>query len=152
SPRRSAVSPSRPGAPGGRAPESAGRLAATRGSARFQNGRLAKCAERGAHLLGEQLRLFPGGEVAALLDLVEVDEVGVGVLRPASRSLVLLAREDADGDWMGDALHVEEAALVLPVQTRGRNSRVGQPVKGDVVEELVTSQLADVARGPVESR
>src|SRR5690242_19399623 len=35
----------------------------------------AQCAERRADLLGEELRLFPGGEVAALVDLVVVDEV-----------------------------------------------------------------------------
>src|SRR5262249_56292927 len=101
----------------------------------FQNGRLAKSPERGAHLLGEELRLFPGREVSALVDFVEVDEVGVGAFRPASRSLVLLARKDADGDWKGEALHVEEAALVLPIQARGGNPRVGQPVEPDGVEE-----------------
>src|SRR5215471_5044122 len=118
----------------------------------FGRGHLAQCAASRAELFAEELRLLPRGEVAALVDFVEVDEVGVGALGPASRSWVLLAREDADGDWNGDALHVEEAALVFPVQTRGRNPCVGQPVKRDVVEELVTSQLADVARGPVESR
>src|SRR5215467_5988071 len=102
---------------------------------------LAKRPAPRAELFGEELRLFPGGEVAALVDFVVVDEFGVGALRPASRSLVLLAREDTDGDGNGDALHVEEAALVFPVQTGGRNPRVGQPVKRDVVEELITSQL-----------
>src|SRR5687767_3561535 len=37
------------------------------------NDRLAECPERGADLVGEQLRLFPRREVPALLDLVEVD-------------------------------------------------------------------------------
>src|SRR3712207_2747073 len=43
-----------------------------------QRGQLAKRPERGADLLGEQLRLLPGGEVASLVDLVPVDEVAEG--------------------------------------------------------------------------
>src|SRR3954447_12915003 len=35
-------------------------------------------AERGADLLREELGLFPGGEVAAARDFVEVDEAGIG--------------------------------------------------------------------------
>ena len=38
----------------------------------------------------EELRLLPGGEVVALLDFVEVDEVGVGLLGPAPRGLIEL--------------------------------------------------------------
>ena len=41
--------------------------------------------ERGSHLVGEELRLLPGGEVAAPVDLVEVGEVGVDRLDPAAR-------------------------------------------------------------------
>ena len=37
-----------------------------------------------SHLRGEQLRLFPRGKVAAFVDLVEVDELGMGLLGPAS--------------------------------------------------------------------
>ena len=48
---------------------------------------LAQCLERRPHLLREQLWLFPGGEVAALVDLVEVDEVGVDLLGPGARGL-----------------------------------------------------------------
>src|SRR5215475_9475778 len=38
---------------------------------------LAQCPERRAKLFGKQLWLFPGGEVAALGGLVEVDQVVV---------------------------------------------------------------------------
>ena len=114
--------------------------------------RSAQRPEARSDLFAEELRLLPRGEVAALVNFVEVDEVGVGALRPASRSLVLLAWEDADSHWNGDALDVEEAALVLLVQTRGGNPRVGQPVERDVVEELVTGQLSSVARGAVDAR
>jgi hypothetical protein len=36
--------------------------------------RSAKRTERGPQFVGEELRLLPGGEVAALVDLVPVDE------------------------------------------------------------------------------
>ena len=51
-----------------------------------------------AELFAEELRLLPGGEVAALVDFVEVDEVRIGLLGPAARRLVLLAREHGDGN------------------------------------------------------
>src|SRR5499427_10723592 len=89
--------------------------------------RSAQCAERRADFFGEQLRLFPGGEVAALVDLVVVDEVGVGPFGPAPRRLILLAGKDAHGHRDGDALGVEEAALVLPIETRRRDPRVREP-------------------------
>src|SRR6478609_9812298 len=51
-------------------------------------------AERVSHLAAEQLGLLPGGEVAATIELVEVDEVvRVGLLGPAARSLVQLVGE-----------------------------------------------------------
>ena len=89
--------------------------------------------------------------MAAPVDLVEVDEVGVRLLGPAARRLILLAGKDAHGHGDGDALGVEEATLVLPVETRRRDPRVRQPVERDVVEDLVTRQFARGARGPVQS-
>src|SRR5439155_10650062 len=41
--------------------------------------------ERGSHLRREELRLFPGREVAALVDRIEVDHVRVARLDPAAR-------------------------------------------------------------------
>src|SRR5829696_8869712 len=61
-----------------------------------QRGQLATRPECGSDLLGEQLRLLPSGEVAALLDLVPVDEVAEGPLAPAPRRAVDLGREHAD--------------------------------------------------------
>src|SRR4030095_16195520 len=58
----------------------------------------AKRLERGSHLLREELGLFPGGEVAALADLVEVGDVGVGVLDPAARGPPDLAGECGEAD------------------------------------------------------
>ncbi len=47
---------------------------------------LAQRLERRPDLGREQLGLFPGGEVAAPVDLVEVDEGGVRLLDPAARA------------------------------------------------------------------
>src|SRR5215203_5159874 len=95
-------------------------------------------AERCPELLREQLGLLPGGEVAAFLHLVEVDEVRIRLLGPAAWRLILLARKDAHCHRDGDTLGVEEAASVFPVEPRRRDSRIRQPVERDVVEDLVT--------------
>ena len=100
----------------------------------------------------EELRLLPGRKVPALVDLVVVDEFGIRPLRPTPRGLILLARKDAHGNRNGDALGVEEAALVFPIETRRRDPGVRQPVKRDVVEDLVTRQFAGGARRPVQGR
>src|SRR4051812_35305736 len=58
-------------------------------------GNADQCSDRNAarsHLVREEVRLLPGREVVALVDLVEVDEVGVGRLRPAPRRLIELSR------------------------------------------------------------
>src|SRR5208282_6232865 len=60
--------------------------------------RLAQRLERRPDLGREQLGLFPGGEVAAPVDLVEVGDVGVGLLDPAARSLPDLAGERGEAD------------------------------------------------------
>ena len=49
--------------------------------------RSAQWSECGSHLCGEELRLFPGGEVPAALGLVEVGDVRVPRLDPAARAL-----------------------------------------------------------------
>jgi hypothetical protein len=55
---------------------------AERGHVPTRHGHLAERPEARADLFTEQVGLFPGGEVSALLDLVVVDEVGVRLLRP----------------------------------------------------------------------
>src|SRR5829696_5789223 len=67
-------------------------MTCTRGPALIRNesrmplGRsdLAERSERRADLAGEQVGLLPGSEVAALVDLVEVDDVRVARLDPAA--------------------------------------------------------------------
>src|SRR5882672_6945165 len=58
----------------------------------------AQRSERGADLFREQLRLFPCREVTALVNLVEVAEVGVGASSPRlGRSIdVVWKYRDAD--------------------------------------------------------
>ena len=81
-----------------------------------------------------------------------MDELGIRSLGPAPRSLILLAGEDGHRYRNGHALGVEKATLVFPIETRRRNPGVRQPVERDVVEDLVTRQLARGARCPVQSR
>src|SRR5207244_9225211 len=56
---------------------------------------LAQRLERRPHLGGEQVWLFPGGEVAASVERVVVDEVvGIRALGPAAGGLIELVGED----------------------------------------------------------
>jgi hypothetical protein len=89
------------------------------------------------------LRLFPGREVAASVELVEMDEVvGIRALCPGPRCLVQLVGKDADGKRNGDVLGLEEARLALPVETSGGNPGVREPVERDVVEDVVSGEVA----------
>src|SRR4029079_9461523 len=58
----------------------------------------AQRLERRAHLLAEELRLLPRGEVATLVDLREVDDVRVRRLDPAARRPPDLARERREAE------------------------------------------------------
>src|SRR5262249_12395630 len=59
---------------------------------------LAQGLERRPNLLGEYLGLLPGGEVPALLGLVEVAEGRIGQLDPAARGPEDLVREGREAD------------------------------------------------------
>src|SRR5262249_35564038 len=98
--------------------------------------------ECGAHLAGEELGLFPGGEGPAPVRLVEVGEVVVRVLDPVARRLEELVREHRVSDRELDVRRrILERRLcappVLPVQPRGRGACTRQPVQRDVVEDVV---------------
>src|SRR5215213_4627101 len=101
---------------------------------------VAQRAEARADLVAEELRLLPGREVPALVELVVVDEIGIGLLRPAPRDLIELVRKDAHGYRDGHALWVEKAELVFPIEASRRDPRVRQPVVGDVVEDVVSGK------------
>src|SRR5271169_2530164 len=101
--------------------------------------------ERRSHLLNEELRLLPGGEVSALGKLVVVDQLRVRPLCPTPRGLVDLVGEGADGDRDFDAPHVEEACSVrdlrgVPVEARRGDRGVCQPIERDIVEDVVPRQ------------
>jgi hypothetical protein len=66
--------------------------------------RLAERPKRRAHLLREELRLFPGGEVSALVDLMEVDQVAIGSPRPCLRGSIDVVRKHRDGDQLSGAI------------------------------------------------
>src|SRR6202049_45277 len=67
-----------------------------------------------------------------------MDEFGVRFLYPAARGGVDLIWKDADGNRDGDVLGGEKGKLVFPIQTSRRDRRVGQPVEGDVVENVIS--------------
>src|SRR5262249_2924167 len=79
--------------------------------------------------------------MAALVNPVIVNELGVCLLGPALRRLIELAWKDCYGRWDGDILDVEERDLVFPVETRGRHAGVRQPVEGDIVEDIVSREF-----------
>ena len=96
--------------------------------------------------------LLPCREVATFVELVVINEIGIGPLGPAPRSLICLAGEDAHGHRNRDALSVPKATLVFPIEPRRRDTRVRQPIERDVIENLIPRQFARGARGSVQSR
>src|SRR6516162_9088104 len=78
-------------------PDVLGAIASKPGQERHPGGWLLLCwllaqwPEAGANLFREELRLFPGREVAASVELVVMDEVvGIRALCPAPRRLIEL--------------------------------------------------------------
>jgi FAD/FMN-containing dehydrogenase len=109
--------------------------------------RLPEWAERRAHFLGEELRLLAGGEMAAFFDLVEVGDVGVRLLDPATGCREDLAgkRGEAHRDRDRRRSLAGRASLcssALPVRPRRRGSSARQPVERDVVEDVVPGEIA----------
>ena len=76
--------------------------------------------------------------MSALGNFVEVDELGIRLLRPAPRGWIEFVREHAHGNRDGDAFDVEiPFAPILPVETGARKRRVRQPGVRDVVEDVI---------------
>src|SRR4051794_23456248 len=126
------------------------RTAAPRERPEGLSDRSADRPEGGPHLLAEDFRLLPGREVSALVDLVEVDDVGVARLDPAAWCPPDLARErrEAERDrrgWQRLSARGGIGPVRLPVRPGRRRAGAGQPVERDVVEDLVARE---VARGP----
>src|SRR5215207_3295029 len=93
----------------------------------LQHRRLSKRTEARSHFSREEFRLFPGGEVPTLLDLVVVDEVGIRLLGPAARRAVDLFGEHADGYRNCDALGTEERELAFSIEPCPGDRGVRQP-------------------------
>src|SRR5215469_7907356 len=109
--------------------------------------RSAKRPERGPDLGSEQLGLFPGGEVAAPVGLVEIGEGGVRQLDPAARCSEDLAGERGEADRELDlrrSLPRRQSlgSSALPVRSGRRGPGARQPVQRDVVEDVVPGEIA----------
>src|SRR5713226_10604559 len=74
-----------------------------------------------------------------------MDEIGVRSLYPTPRGGVDLIGINADGNRDGDVLRGEKGKLVFPIQTSRRDRRVGQPVEGDVVENVISGKALGLA-------
>src|SRR5215470_5717393 len=79
--------------------------------------------------------------MSALGKPVVMNEFGIRFLRPTTRRRVEFVRKDADCDRDLDTPWVEEAArrmvCVVPVELSGGDGSVRQPIKRDVVENVV---------------
>src|SRR5690606_23215214 len=96
--------------------------------------------ERCPELLGKELRLFPGREMATPCRAVVIDQTWKGLFCAAFRCLITLVREGADGDRDLDPLRCKESELVFPIEPCRRHSGVGQPVERNVVEHIIARQ------------
>ena len=76
----------------------------------------------------------------ALGQAVVVDQVRKGLLGPTARRGIDLVGKGAHRDRNGDTLGSEECELALPEETPRRDSRLGQPVERDVVEDVVARE------------
>jgi hypothetical protein len=67
--------------------------------------------------VGEEVGLFPGGEVAALGGLVEVDQGGIGLLDPAAGAVKISSGKlvKPTGTWTGGGGWPAVAAWVRPL-------------------------------------
>src|ERR1700733_13872009 len=105
----------------------------------------AQRAERRPDLGREQFGLLPGGEVTALVDLVEVIEARVRLLGPGARGPEDLAGERGEADRKLDRRARLSGRMgcglrVLPVRPGRRGPGAGQPVQRDVVEDVIPGQ------------
>src|SRR5208282_3265920 len=103
---------------------------------------LPQRSKRSANFLRIELWLFPGGKVSAFGEFVVVYELGIRFLGRASGSGVDLVGKGAHAERNGnDSLDVKKAFLRrlagVPIKTRRRDCSIGQPVEGDVVENVV---------------
>src|SRR5262245_65302129 len=94
------------------------------------------------------MRLLPRREVAAFVELVVMDQLGIRLFRPTPRCWIELVREDTHGYRDGDAFGIEipELAPILPIEPGTRERRVRQPGDCDVVKDVVACQAFGCSR------
>src|SRR5271154_5964849 len=78
----------------------------------------------------------------AFVNLVVVDEFVIRLLRLTSGSLIVLAGKDAHRSWGGDIGRVIKVEVKVPIEASRGNRRVRQPVECEVVEYIVSCQVA----------
>src|SRR6202011_948388 len=102
--------------------------------------KLAQRLERRTKLGHEDLWLFPGRKVPAFVELVVMNELGIGFFCRTPRSWIQLVRKRAHGNGDGNAFDTEKRQLVFRIETSRRIPRVRQPVERNVVEDVVSRQ------------
>jgi hypothetical protein len=99
---------------------------------------LPKCPEGGSEFLGEELGLFPGGEVAASVELVVVDEVvGVGAFGPAAGAWYSSSGNTLMAKGMVMALASKKSAVVSQERRPAAGRRFVLRWRGRVVVVVV---------------
>ena len=78
----------------------------------------------------------------AFVNLVVINEFVIRPLRPSSRGLIVLAGKDAHGSRDRDVGGVVKVEVKVPVEASRRNGCVRQPVKREVVEDVVSCEVA----------
>src|SRR5437899_9045003 len=69
-----------------------------------------------------------------------MDEFGIGPLGPTLGSGIDFVWKYAHGNRNGNIFDIEKGQVVFPIESSGRNRGAGQPIKSDVVEEVVSGQ------------
>lgn len=80
-----------------------------------------------------------------LIEPVVVDEVRVSPLCPSTWSFVQLFGEDAHPYRDRDPLGRKELQLTLPIEASGRYPRLCQPVKREVIQNVVLRNAAELS-------
>src|SRR5262245_32426141 len=78
--------------------------------------------------------------MTAFIKFVEMDEFGISPLGPTPRSGVDFVWQDAHRNRDGDIFDIEEGEAVFPIESSGRHRGAGQPIEGDVVEDVVAGE------------
>src|SRR5262249_32927279 len=93
-----------------------------------------------AQIGNKSFGLLPGRKVGTRRMLVVKDKVWKCLFRPVSGDRTNLFGEGADDDWDLDAFWRKECEFVFPIEAGRRYGCIRQPVKSDVVENLISGK------------